>query len=159
MKPNIPMNNFLASALIVGEKTIPHKFLLLKRAVTTFFGNEWFHIAGEIEQGESASDAIVREIKEETGLKINNLYSADFCEQFYSVNTDCITIVPAFVAFVDENQKIILNEEHTEYKWVTFSEAISIVTFNCQKKLLETVYEGFIIKQPSKWLKIAKYSS
>lgn len=48
-----------------------NKVILGKRAPSTNNPNQWNFFGGHIDQGESAIDAAVRELKEETGYKIS----------------------------------------------------------------------------------------
>ena len=83
----------------------------------------WCQIAGRIEDGEKAWQAALRELREETGIRPEKLYSADICEQFYEAGRDAITVAPVFVAIVDKSATVSLNHEHSAYRWVSFDEA------------------------------------
>ena len=120
----IPIRSFLASLVAVRETEARHEVLLLKRTQTLI--GEWCQVAGSIEEGETAWQTALRELDEETGLQPNALYSADTCEQFYEADRDAITIAPVFVAFIDNAATVTLNHEHSEYRWVSFGEAIDI---------------------------------
>ncbi len=124
--------------------------LLLKRA-SGYLVDEWCHIAGKIERGETAWQAALRELKEETALAPRRFYSADYTEQFYEHERNVVSIVPAFVAYVAPQSVPQLNEEHSEYRWVSFSEAASIVTFGGQRRLYEEIEREFVSRGPSKW--------
>jgi dATP pyrophosphohydrolase len=129
-----------------------HQVLLLKRTGT--LAGEWCQIAGKIEEGEKAWEAALRELGEETGLKPIELYSADICEQFYEAHSDAITIVPVFVAFVGSETHVLLNHEHSEFRWVSFDEALEMVPFAGQRCVLRHVEREFTERQPSRHLKI-----
>lgn len=118
-------------------------------------GNEqWCQVAGGIEPGEKAWEAALREIKEETGLVPDVLYSADTCEQFYEVEKDSIWMAPVFVAYAKPDSNVILNHEHSEYKWVSFKKAISMVPFPGQKTILKHINNEFAKKRPVELLQI-----
>ena len=92
-------------------------------------------VAGKVEKGENAIEATLREIKEETGLIPRKLYSADLLEQFYDTDYNVINLVPVFLAFVEENSKVILNAyEHSGYKWISVDAAEDFLIFNNQIK-------------------------
>ena len=100
----------------------------------TVTDREWCQVAGGIEDGETAWQTAVRELFEETGLKPNALYSDDICEQFYEPDRDAITMAPVFVAFVDASATVVLNHKHSDYRWVSFQEAIEMVAFGGQRR-------------------------
>ena len=60
--------NICASYLILLKE---NKILLLLRANTDYFDGSYSLIAGHVEQGESFTECIVREAKEETEIELN----------------------------------------------------------------------------------------
>ena len=149
----VPIKCYAVSIVMLRETHGAIEVLLLRRADALLNG-EWFPIAGGIEAGETAWQAALREIKEETGLTPDRLYSADYCEQFYNADRDCVSLMPVFVGFLDTPQLVILNHEHSEYRWMTFAEADAVLPFAIQRAMLQHVFKQFIERQPSKWLLI-----
>ena len=96
----------------------------------------------------------MRELYEETGLEPDTLYSADICEQFYEADRDAITIAPVFVAFIDSAADVSLNHEHSAFRWVNFDEAVSLVPFGGQRRVLRWIKEEFFDRHPNKYLLI-----
>jgi len=86
---------------------------------------------------------------------VRRFYSADCTEQFYEHAKEQITIIPAFVAFVDAAQPVRLNAEHSDFRWVTFAEAQELVTFGGQRRLYAEIEREFVQRCPSSWLKIS----
>ncbi|MFC6639184.1 NUDIX domain-containing protein [Sulfitobacter sp. JBTF-M27] len=148
----IPIRSFIASLVAVRETQVRHEVLLLKRTQTLL--GEWCQVAGSIEEGETAWQTALRELDEETGLKPYALYSADTCEQFYEADRDAITIAPVFVAFIDNTAEVLLNHEHSAFRWVSFEEAAELVAFGGQRRVLRWIEEEFIERTPSKHLLI-----
>ena len=54
----------------------------------------WCQVAGGIEAGETAWQAALREVKEETSLILSERWMADFCEQFYEPAKNGIAMLP-----------------------------------------------------------------
>lgn len=153
MKREIPIKSFAISLFILKPDDEDFRLLLLRRTGSTLTG-AWCQIAGGIEDGETAWQAAIREAEEETGLIIRNLYSADVCEQFYEADRDAITLTPVFVAFVNTDCTVCLNDEHDDYKWVSFDEANLMLPFAGQRATLEHIKKEFIDRKPNGWLKI-----
>lgn len=120
-----------------------YKFLMLKRAETKIYEHLWQGVAGKIEKGETAWQAAVRELKEETGLTPKRMFIADHVSTFYEENGDLINLVPVF-GIETETKRITLSSEHSEYKWMDFEDAERTLAWNGQKKGIRTVYEMLI---------------
>ncbi len=116
------------------------KFLILKRSKTKIYEHLWQGVAGKIENGETASEAAIRELKEETGFTPYKMFVADHVSSFYESHFDRINLVPVFgIEVCSEN--VVLSEEHYAYKWLEFEKAYSRLTWNGQKKGLKIIYE------------------
>ena len=152
MAQEIPIRCYVVSSFLLKKDKDDYRVLLLKRKQT--MQGAWTGVGGAIEEGEKACQAILREIKEETGLTPEKLYSADTCEQFYEMDRDSILIAPVFVAYVSDTAVVTINEEHSEFGWFTFEEAMLKASFPEQRRILRHVQEAFVQRQPPEWLLI-----
>jgi len=118
-------------------------FLLMKRNLNKVYEHLWQGVAGKIEEGETSSEAAIRELEEETGLSPINMFVADHVSKFYEAHGDRINLVPVFGIEVD-SENIILSEEHISYKWVNINEALDKLVWNGQKKGIQTVHDMVI---------------
>jgi len=142
----------MASVVVLRGAGTDCEVLLLRRSQTLV--GTWCQVSGGIEDGETAWQAALRELAEETDLRPASLYSADTCEQFYEADRDAILLSPVFVAFVDEDAEVVLNEEHSEYRWVSFEEAIEMVSFGGQRRVLRWIEDEFVRRVPAEYLRI-----
>jgi len=115
-------------------------YLMMKRSPGKYYEHLWQGVAGKIEKGETAVQTVVRELKEETGMKPKKMFAADHIANFYDARNDRILMVPIFGIEV-ENSDVRLSEEHSEYKWVSFDEALALLTWKGQKEGLRTVHD------------------
>ncbi|MCF2649443.1 NUDIX domain-containing protein [Niallia circulans] len=145
-------SNGIAVVLLKKIKGRYH-VLLMKRA-TQILKDMWCYIGGSLEQGEKAWEAALREVREETGITNVNLYSSNTFDQLYSPLENYIYIAPVFVGFVEENQVVELNEEHSEYKWLSFDEARQLVTLPGNEEVLTFIEKHFIKNTITEWLQI-----
>lgn len=153
---DIPIRCFAVSVVLL--RTLAHEYeILLLRRNHTLIG-EWCQIAGGIEAGEKAWEAALREVREETGLACDRLYSADICEQFYEADRDAISMLPVFVGFVDAGAAVTINHEHSEFRWVSFAEALTMVPFAGQRHVLRHVEAEFVHREPVRHLLIHEAS-
>ena len=142
----------LVSSVVFSKRNGEIMMLMLKR----IDDNYWCNVAGKIELGESATAAVIREIAEETQLKVDKLYSADYIQQFYHAQTDQIFMAIGFVAFCAGEQPVIINHEHTEYRWCSLEQALMLAPFPNQHQFYKHVWEHYIDAQPSSWLRVSE---
>ena len=129
-------------------------YLILKRSTGKYYEHLWQGVAGKIEKGETAWQAVVRELKEETGKIPKKMFVADHIASFYDARKDRIQMVPIFGIEV-ENSEVQLSEEHSEYKWVSFEDALTLLTWKGQKEGLRTVRDEIISGDDrTKWSEI-----
>ena len=127
--------------------------LLVRRANPPDAGL-WGYPGGKVDWGETVEAAALRELAEETGLTPHTFYATSFCEQFYDAGNDCIMVIPAFVARVDDDCVVRLNGEHSAWCWLTFEAAMNELEFGSQRDLFSYVQREFIARPPSKHLRI-----
>jgi dATP pyrophosphohydrolase len=152
MAQELPIRCYIVSSFLLKKDNDDYRVLLLKRKQT--IKGAWAGVGGKIEEGETAWQAILREIKEEAGLTPERLYSADTCEQFYEIDRDSILIAPVFVAYIPDSAVVTINEEHSEFGWFTFEEAKLKVSFPEQRRILRHIQQEFVQRQPVEWLLI-----
>ena len=115
-------------------------FLLLKRNKDKLYEHLWQGVAGKIEGNETASEAAIRELKEETSLEPVRMFVADHVSRFYESHQDRINLVPVFGIEVDSSE-VKLSKEHVDYKWVDIYEALDTLVWRGQKESIQTVYD------------------
>ncbi len=118
------------------------EFLLLKRASHEKYPDLWQMVTGSIEN-EDAHQTALREINEETGLTPIKFWVVPNINSFYSPERDVIVMIPVFAVLVEENQKVIISDEHSEFKWVKKEEAIKLLAWPGQRQSVEIIYEYF----------------
>jgi dATP pyrophosphohydrolase len=129
-------------------------YLMLKRNTGKYYEHLWQGVAGKIEKGETAWQAVVRELEEETGKKPVKVFVADHIASFYDARKDRLQMVPIFGIEVD-NSEVQLSEEHSEYKWVSFEEALTLLTWKGQKEGLRIVHDEIMSGDDrTKWSEI-----
>ena len=124
-------------------KNKEHKFLMLKRSERSkIYPGIWQMVTGKIDTGESTSDAVKRELTEETGLKAENLFVVPKINSFYFPTSDKIVLSPVFLAIVNSTD-VTISDEHSEYKWVSYDEAIKIIYWPNQIESLTIIKNYF----------------
>lgn len=130
---------------IVRKVNNDFQFLTLKRSsVLIVYPNLWQVITGTIEENETALQTAIREIYEETGLKIKKMWAVPTITTFYSPKFDRIHLSPVFGALVDEKIEVILSDEHQEYKWLNLEEHIKVIELRSHKDACIIFFEEIL---------------
>lgn len=130
------------------------QYLLIRRSSKHLHGT-WQMVTGGSHPGETATQTVLREMHEETGLRPQELYGADFVETFYDLRRDAIVFIPVFVAFIQGSEKIQLApEEHDAFQWLDFRQAYDHLEFENQKQCITHIEKNFLQKTPSKLFRI-----
>ncbi|HPO56194.1 MAG: NUDIX pyrophosphatase [Ignavibacteriales bacterium] len=128
---------------IVRKKNTKLEYLLLKRAQDKIYPGIWQMVSGKIENGEKATDAALRELYEETGLQPQEFFSLPLISSFYTPADDKVNLLPVFLAIVENDKKVVISNEHSEYIWVDWKAAREMLFWDGQKKGVDFIYENF----------------
>ncbi len=108
----------------------------------------WAPVQGHIEPGETAYETAHRELGEETGLRSLAFFQASYVNRFYLAQKDQIILSPVFCAEVAADAQVVLNEEHTEFLWLSADEAMAKYIWPGQRKSLKICREQFYLHEP-----------
>ena len=120
-----------------------YKFLIIKRVPED--GGFWQPLTESLEDGESIEECLKRGVKEELGLDgvksvTERLWSFPWENKRNEPNIDLVYGVE-----ISENDEVKINpEEHSEYKWCTFDEAMGLLGKENNKKAFEYFKEKVI---------------
>lgn len=122
------------------------KFLMFLRQDHKPQGNTWSVPAGKIEKGENASECMLRELEEETGL-VFSLSDLKFHKKFdilYDFEEPAFDFEYSIFSIKLKKKpeiKIDLND-HKEFKWVSVDEALKLNLIPDEEPCIRLVYES-----------------
>lgn len=106
------MYNIAVSMIVVNEET--DKIMLIKQYGDPFY----ILVAGYVNRGEPLENAVVREIKEETGMNVSHIKFNR--TKFYEKSN---TLMCNFTAFVKNDTELSTNNEIDSFRWFTKDDA------------------------------------
>jgi 8-oxo-dGTP pyrophosphatase MutT (NUDIX family) len=95
-----------------------NRILILKRSdqVRTH-KHKWAGVSGYIEPGETDEQTALKEIREETGITEENLELVRKSDPIHVQDGEHVWVVHPFL-FRSATDKVTLDWEHTEYRWI-----------------------------------------
>lgn len=131
-------------AILFSKKDGGYKFLLLKRCPED--GGFWQPLTGTLEDGEKLMDCLKREILEEIGLeKIKNVTDEIFRFDWKNKKGQAIVELVYGVELNPDDQ-IKLSNEHTDYQWCDFDQALNIMEKENNKNSFKEFSKIFVLK-------------
>ncbi len=121
---------FHASVGALLRRPSDGKYLVLRRSADKDFGSRaWECVTGRVEQGESFSAAVRREVDEELGVATQiefiigtiHLYRGEAIPENEMVGAQ-------FCCSIEDAVAIKTSAEHSEYRWVTAAEAEQLLS-------------------------------
>lgn len=120
-------------------------YLMLRRSKEeTAYPDAWQIVTGSIEQGETAVQGALRELKEETGYTPQKFWIIPHVNTFYSVRTDTLNHTVNFAVQVPPGTNPVLSEEHYQFGWYPIDQAKAMCVWPGQIQALQLVHD-FIV--------------
>jgi bis(5'-nucleosidyl)-tetraphosphatase len=111
------------------------EFLIIKHKN----GEHWGFPKGHVEQGESEEETAIREVYEETGIKIE--ITTGFTHRMkYSPKVGTVKEVVYFIGASKDKDVKCQESEIEEFKWLKLRDAVDSVTHENSRKLLREAY-------------------
>jgi len=100
-----------------GERVGDVVFLQMHRAGGPLPGT-WQPVMGHVEEGETAMQAAVRELTEETQLSPQAMWQLESLNTYFLAKQDCAMLSPGFVVQVAADAEPTLDDSHDGHRWV-----------------------------------------
>jgi bis(5'-nucleosidyl)-tetraphosphatase len=131
-----------AGAVVVNENG-GRKYILLLNA------GKWDFPKGNMEQGETELQTVVREVSEETGLKDLKVFDGfrRVIEYFYRREGKNVHKRVVYFLAETSEERITISHEHQGFGWFTYQEALKKASYDNSKATLKEA-EWFLNKMP-----------
>lgn len=111
--------------VVVAIKNTENKFLVIKRAPHDTFSGIWEFPCGGLEiEDENLVSAAIREVKEETSLKITNVKSLGFNDRIDNKKSKRVIMLHFYSNNFEGEVK--LTKDHSDFKWLSKEEILSM---------------------------------
>lgn len=127
-----------------GEADGSYEFLQLHRSPNDYLGNTWQIVRGGVDANESYAQGVLRELREETGLRPVKFYRLGTVESFYTEADDTLWHSVAFCAIVDRAAIVKMNEEHDDFRWVPRQAMKGLTMWASERGLLEELLRDIL---------------
>ncbi len=128
------------------------EFLIIKRADTEkIYPGFWDVPGGAAKENENQEKAALREIFEETGLKLQSLHLINFtCDLDLKKKTRFVRMI--FLGIYSGGKIKLNHNDHTEFKWIKFK------NIKTEKKILKYIEESLKkLKKSNELMGIKKF--
>jgi len=130
--------------LVIRPRLDRFELLMARRADEKYMGGTWQLISGGLEPAETAWQAALREMREETGLVPVEFYGLSTLTSFYRPDSDSLNAAPMFCALVGEDCTVTINSEHTHFDWVDVNDAPSKLMWPGDHQALDEVCSAIL---------------
>lgn len=125
-----------------------YEYLLLQRADHKIYAGSWRMVGGKLQPNETAWQACLRELHEETRLPVQRLLTVPYINRFYEWLHDRINDIPVFVAVTSAGAEPVLDEEHSGFAWLGLNEAVERMPWPGQREGLRAAEELLLRNAP-----------
>lgn len=144
-----PIKTNLVQVYVFARTPDDLLFLQLRRATTPMRG-AWQPVLGKVESSERATDAALRELREETGLTPSlapGVWALEAVDTFYMPADDAIYMVPQLAAEAPADWSPALNHEHDDWRWVPCTDVETSFMWPGQHRAIDEIVR--FLAQPS----------
>jgi len=128
-----PRQEFSAGFVLYREGRAGRKWLVLD------YGRHWDYPKGHLEKGETAWQAAVRELREETGIKqVDRVGKAERRMEyaFYSPKKGHVRKTVTYFVGQTRKREVRVSDEHEGFAWLPYEEALGKLTYGNARDML-----------------------
>ena len=134
------------------------EILLLHRAVHRVLPGLWQGVSGLVEQDETITEAALRELREETELRTDEIeafFHLDYVAEFLWEPADSLMTSVYFAVRVPPIWQPILSDEHDDYRWLPLDHALREAVWPGYREALVRLRENVLDPQRAAWFQLS----
>ena len=135
----VPIEVRVVDVLVFRPVEKGWQVLVLRRRPGTRCAGSWEMIHGKVDGGERLEAAARRELREETGLAAERLFSVTM-HPFYVLPRQTVQIAAVFAAVVAREASVTCGDEHDKHAWLTVSQARRRFSWPHERRHLDDAY-------------------
>lgn len=112
-------------------------FLFRRHSSKKFGGGLWALCAGGKENAETYKEGALRELREETGVTVLSEEAISEKIFYHYAESAPVSEWHVFHINMDETPQITLNEEHTEWRLVSYEEALCLSLMDGEREVID----------------------
>ncbi len=129
-------------------------YLVLQRSPGQLYEHIWQGVTGKIKPGETAWQAALREVHEETSLKPLKMWTVDQVNFFYEADHDRMNSIPIFGVELTDGV-VVLSAEHQDYRWCPVEEAVGCLLWEQQRRGLLAFHDMLTVStEKLRWMEV-----
>lgn len=109
------------------------QFLLLQRRAEVSMSNTWQAFHSQIPMGNTTLETVRNVVRDAISLDVEDVYSADYINQFYDESRDALILSPVFAVTLKEQSPVRLSEEFRDAAWLDRDSATVRLPFSGQR--------------------------
>ena len=129
----------LIDAYIYRDSSKDIEFLILQRAKNKIYAGQWRMVGGKVKENEDYAQAALREIQEEIQLTPSFFWVVPSVNTFFEAKTNQVLHIPVFAAKAPDSFSPSLDDEHTQYKWISVSQISAHIFWPEQQRLMKMI--------------------
>lgn len=122
------------------------EYLLLR-----YEAGHWDFPKGKIEPSETKQEAAIRELHEEAGLtaQLDDNFEESFSYIFHDAQKKLVQKTVYFFIGKTKTSTVHLSYEHTDFQWLTYKQALEVLTYENAKNILKKTHKYLLSQQES----------
>jgi 8-oxo-dGTP pyrophosphatase MutT (NUDIX family) len=112
---------------------------MLRRRPGRSLPGVWQPVTGKLERGETAVEAALREVREETGVRARRLWRLEQVAATLDPKRDVIKVISRFACELGATARVRVSAEHTAHRFVSAREAARHFLWDSQREGLAAV--------------------